>query len=258
VLRPLALVGNLTCDLVDGAPPRIGGAPYYAAMAWHELDTTGLIFTRCGPAERDAYINHLSPLGEPVIVLDGTTTTEFSFYYEGLVRVMTVEKPGDTWTPEDVEVVPPGGWVHVAPLLRSDFPADTLAMLAHGRHLSLDGQGLVRNPRPGPLVLDAEYDPAMLEHVQILKLAEEEAEVLGDVDKLGVPEVIVTYGDRGSCVYTDGRADEVAAWPVAADPTGSGDAFSAAYLAGRSEGLTPVASAERASRVVETILSLRL
>jgi sugar/nucleoside kinase (ribokinase family) len=258
VLRPLALVGNLTRDLVDGAPPRIGGAPYYAAMAWHELETTGLIFTRCGRAERDEYVHHLSSLGEPVVVLEGTTTTEFSFYYEGVVRVMTVEKPGDTWTPEDVEVVPPGGWVHVAPLLRSDFPADTLAALARGRHLSLDGQGLVRNPQPGPLELDADYDPAMLEHVQILKLADEEAEVLGDVDKLGVPEVIVTYGDRGSCVYTDGRADEVAAWPVAADPTGSGDAFSAAYLAGRSEGLTPVVAAERASRVVETILSSRL
>ncbi len=41
----------------------------------------------------------------------------------------------------------------------------------------------------------------MLEHVQILKLAEEEAEVVGAVDKLGVPEVLVTYGERGSLVY---------------------------------------------------------
>jgi sugar/nucleoside kinase (ribokinase family) len=257
VLRPLALVGNLTRDLVDGAPPRIGGAPYYAAQAWHELHTTGLIFTRCGPAERDAYVHHLSSLGLPVVVLEGTKTTEFSFYYEGVVRVMTVEQPGDTWTPEDADLVPAGSWVHVAPLLRSDFPADTLAAFAGGRHLSLDGQGLVRNPEPGPLKLDTDYDPAMLEHVQILKLAEEEAEVLGAVDKLGVAEVIVTYGDRGSCVYAEGRAEKVAAWPIAADPTGSGDAFSAAYLAGRSEGLSPVAAAERASRVVEALLSSR-
>ena len=72
-----------------------------------------------------------------------------------------------------------GGWVHVAPLLRSDFPAETLAALARGRRLSFDGQGLVRASEPGPLRLDADFDPAMLEHVQILKLAEEEAEVVG-------------------------------------------------------------------------------
>ncbi len=100
---------------------------------------------------------------------------------------MTVVQPGDVWTPEDCSVVPSGGWIHVAPLLRSDFPAETLATLAHGRHLSLDGQGLVRASELGPLRLDADFDPAMLEHVQILKLAEEEAEVVGAIDKLGVP-----------------------------------------------------------------------
>ena len=116
----------------------------------------------------------------------------------------------------------------------------------------------MRVPEPGPLRLDANYDPALLEHVQILKLAEEEAEVVGAVDKLGVPEVLVTYGERGSRVYVDGHVEDVGAWPVAADPTGSGDAFSAAYLAGRSEGLTPVSAARRAATVVEAMLSERV
>ena len=101
--------------------------------------------------------------------------------------------------------------MHAAPLLRSDFPAETLAALARGRHLSLDGQGLVRSPETGPLRLDADFDPAMLEHVQILKLAEEEAEVIGAIDRLGVPEVLVTFGPRGSCVYYEGRAEDVGA-----------------------------------------------
>src|SRR5204863_8120307 len=99
------------------------------------------------------------------------------------------------------------------------------------------GQGLVRARERGPLRLDAEFDPAVLEHVSILKLAEEEAQVLlGEVDeasvrRLGVPEVLVTYGSRGSVVFADGRADEIAASPVARDPTGSGDAFAVSYLA---------------------------
>jgi sugar/nucleoside kinase (ribokinase family) len=168
---------------------------------------------------------------------------------------MMVDQAGDSWSPADAEAVPRGAWVHVAPLLRSDFPVDTLAALAKGRRLSLDGQGLVRVSEEGPLRLDADFDPALLANVQILKLAEEEAEVVGAVDRLGVREVLVTYGARGSRVYYEGRAEEVGAWPVAADPTGSGDAFSAAYLAGRSRGLTPVSAARRATAVVGALLT---
>ena len=253
----LALVGNLSRDLVDRGPPRIGGAPYYAARAWRVLGSRATIVTRCGPEEREDYARRLSALGLPVVVLPGTRTTSFSFYYDGDVRVMTVEEPGDSWAPADADVVPPGAWMHVAPLLRSDFPPETLAALAHGRRLSLDGQGLVRVPEPGPLRLDADFDPALLTHVQILKLAEEEAEVVGAVDRLDVPEVLVTYGPRGSRVYVDGRSEDVGAWPVAADPTGSGDAFSAGYLAGRAAGLSPVAAARRATALVSALLTGR-
>src|SRR5205823_623776 len=70
-----------------------------------------------------------------------------------------------------------------------------------GRRLSFDGQGLVRPPRTGPLELDADYDPELLRHVSILKLAEEEAAVLGDLSALDVPEIVVTHGTRGCHVH---------------------------------------------------------
>ena len=114
---------------------------------------------------------------------------------------------GDPWTPEEArgwvaEALRGAGWVHVAPLARSDFPAETLAELAHGRRLSLDGQGLVRAPQTGPLQQDADYDPALLEHVSILKLSEEEARLLlGGVDErslrlLQVPDGGAVIGRR--------------------------------------------------------------
>ena len=37
-----------------------------------------------------------------------------------------------------------------------------------------------------------------------LKLAEEEAEIVGDVSALGVREVIVTHGSRGATVHAAG------------------------------------------------------
>ena len=256
-MPPLALVGNLSRDVVDGGPPRIGGAPYYAARAWRALGARATIYTRCGPDDRGAFARQLSVVGLPVVMLPGTATTSFSFHYEEQRRVMSVEHTGDSWTPADVGAVEAGAWVHVAPLLRTEFPADTLAALARGRRLSLDGQGLVRVAEVGPLRLDADFDPTMLAHVQILKLAEEEADVIEAVDGLGVPEVLVTYGPRGSCLYLHGRAQRVGAWPVAADPTGSGDAFSAAYLAGRAQGLAPLSAARRATALVSALLTRR-
>jgi sugar/nucleoside kinase (ribokinase family) len=145
--------------------------------------------------------------------------------------------------------------VHVAPLLRSDFPAETLARVALGRRLSLDGQGLVRVPELGELRLDDDYDPAVLEHVQVLKLAEEEAEALGDPAALPVPEVIVTHGVRGATVYAGGRADRVSAFGIDTDPTGAGDAFSVAYVAARAGGVPPLTAARRATAVVADMLA---
>ena len=254
----LALVGNLSRDLVDSGPPRIGGAPYYAALAWRELGSRATLVTRCGPEERGPYLRQLSALGLPVLMLPGTATTSFAFHYEGETRVMRVVHAGDRWTPTDMRNVPRGAWVHVAPLLRSDFPAETIAALSRDRQVSFDGQGLVRAGVEGPLRLDADFDRELLRHIDILKLAEEEAEVVGSIDRLGVREVIVTYGHHGSRLYVDGRSEAIRAWHVATDPTGSGDAFSAAYLAARSHGLAPRSAARRATALVEQLLMRRM
>ena len=77
----------------------------------------------------------------------------------------------------------------------------------------LDGQGLVRVPKTGPLALDADYDPDMLRHVAILKLGDDEARAIaGDAEleslaSLGVPEVVVTFGLEGSLVLARGHRD---------------------------------------------------
>jgi sugar/nucleoside kinase (ribokinase family) len=260
---PLALVGNLSRDVVDGGPPRIGGGAYYGARALGALGVRASVVTRCGPEERPSYLRRLASLGLPVRALRGRTTTSFALRYDGDRRAMDVAAIGDSWSVGDIDAVEPGAWVHVAPLLRDDFPAETLAALARRRRLSLDGQGLVRVRRVGPLTLDGDFDPAVLAHVMILKFAEDEARVvLGDLDEsgvagLGVPEVVITYGSRGSVVFAEGRATEVDAWPIARDPTGSGDAFAAAFLAARANGHAPVAAARRATALVAALLAGR-
>jgi sugar/nucleoside kinase (ribokinase family) len=265
-VRPLAVVGNLSRDRVDGGAPRIGGAPFWGARALRLLAIRALLAVRCADADRALLARPLVALGVPVIWLGGTATAGFSIRYEGDRREMTVDGIGDTWTPEDLSGLGAARCVHVGALARSDFPAETLAALARGRQVSFDGQGLVRPARTGPLELDGDYDPKVLRHVAVLKLAEEEARALvGEPDEpalrsLGVPEVVVTFGSRGSLVLANGRLEEVATQPVAGevDPTGAGDAFAVAYLAARAGGHAPAASARRAGALVTGLLGGRL
>jgi sugar/nucleoside kinase (ribokinase family) len=175
---------------------------------------------------------------------------------------MTLVDPGEPWRDATgaLDALGAAEWVQIGALTNRDFPAETLAALACGRQLLLDGQGLVRPPRPGPLVLEGSSDRQGLEHVSVLKLSEEEAAALGGHDerslaRLGVPEVLVTLGDRGSVVFAEGMLDRVPAVPVdATDPTGAGDGFAAAYLVARSRGAGPVDAARFAAEGVARLL----
>ena len=251
----IALVGNFSRDHLPGRPPVVGGGVYHGARALQRLRVPARIVARCAEADRAELVPKLARLGTPVRYVHGSSTAEFGIAYEGDRRIMLVEALGDAWAPADLPELPSGRWAHVAPLSRHEFPAETLAALARGRRLSLDGQGLVRAPELGPLQLDADYDPAVLRHVWVLKLAEEEAEVVGDVTSLGVREVVVTRGSRGSTVFWAGRSEHVRAHPLSADPTGAGDAFAVAYVVSRNAGFPPPSAARRATAVVASLLT---
>ena len=266
-MRGLAIAGNVAVDRIDGGPPSPGGCPSFAALALRMLGREGQILTRYAEEDGQLFESLLSNLGVPVTTLPAADTNGFGFRYEGERRTMTVDAIGQSWSPADADALDPSvGWVHVAPLLRSDFPADALNALADGRVLSYDGQGLVRVPELGPLKVDAAFDPALLEPVSILKLAEEEAVTVaggtfdGDHARaLGPKEILVTYGSAGCTLFVDGDDEHVpAAWPVLeVQATGAGDVFMVGYLAARSDGEEPRPAAEVASELVARMLDER-
>jgi sugar/nucleoside kinase (ribokinase family) len=262
----LAVIGSLSRDLVDGGDPRPGGAVFYAARALRALGSRATLVTKCAPEHRAELLPALSRLGVPVAWHPAHSTTTFSFSYDGEQRRMEVAAVGDAWTAAEAAADLHGArWIHIGALLRSDFPPKTLRALGRGHVLSLDGQALVRPSRVGPLTLDADYDPAVLRSVRILKLSEEEAlVVLGELEEervraLGVAEVVVTLGSRGVLVFTAEGVERLAVDVLRGiDPTGAGDSFGAAYLAGRSTGHAPRAAARRAAAVTAGLLSGRL
>jgi sugar/nucleoside kinase (ribokinase family) len=250
----IALVGNLSCDLFPGRMPRVGGGAYHGARALRRLHTQAQVITRCETTDRETLLPPLVRLGTPVQWIRGTSTSTFAFEFDGEHRRMDVEGIGEPWMPSDLSLPPRTRWVHLAALFRGEFPAQTVASLARRCRISLDAQGLVRAPELGPLRLDADYDPEVLRHVWVLKLADEEAKVVGDVTALGIREVVVTHGSRGSTVYCGGTSEFVPARALDVNATGAGDAFAVAYVAGREAGLRPAGAARRATAVVAAVL----
>jgi len=257
----VAVVGNLSLDLVDGGPPRPGGPPHYAAHALAALGAAAIVRAKCAEVDRERLLPSLEALGLPVEWRPGATTATYAFSYDGDVRSMDVRELGSPWSPDDVAGLE-ADWVHVGALFRGEFPAETLAALAElGVRLSFDGQGLVRPAETGPLVLQPEPQPSFLRYVSVLKLSEEEALALvGGLDEeplseLGVPEVIVTLGSRGCIVIVERQLFRVPADPLDVEPTGAGDAFAAAYVVERSRGRAPLEAAETATQLVHELLA---
>ena len=263
----MGVVGLVSLDRVDGGLPRLGGAPFYAAQALRVLGHPARLVTKLAPDDSG---RGLHALGIPTAV--GTAPKTISFRIENDSdgsRRLELEEPGDPWTIEEARgwvarELAGADWVHAGALTRADFPAETLAVLARGRTLSFDGQGLVRSSLVGPVELDAAYDPAVLRHVSVLKLSQEEADALGirlddrSLGSLGVREIVVTVGDKGCVVYADGLAELVPTRRIdVADPTGAGDQFMAAYLAYRRGGHSPTSAARLAAALVAQLLARR-
>ncbi len=260
----IAAIGHLSRDVVAGAPPRPGGPVFYSARALAHLGVDAQAAASCAAADRAHLLPPLEAFGLPVTWFESETTTAYGFHYEGDRRIMRQESVGEPWTPERaLEAVGDAAWIHVGALVRTDFPEAALAALAEGdRLLLVDGQGLVRTPALGPLQTDGEIG-GVLRHVTILKLNEEEAETLvGSSDpeqlrSLGVPEVILTLGSKGSFVVTESAVEHVQAKEIAGpvDPTGAGDTIAAGYLTARAGGAEPVEAGRYAAEKVAAFLA---
>ncbi len=269
-MSSIAVIGNLSRDIVAGAAPRPGGAVYYAARAVARIGAEARIVTRCAAADASDLLPRLEVFGVPVTFRAGKRTTAFTFHYEGDHRVMHVDDIGDPWTVADAtgwvaDAIGDAKWIQIGALLRADFSASTLAALAGDRRLLLvDAQGLVRLAGVGPLERDADIDPAVLGSLAVLKLNEDEARILaGGVEPqllraLGVPEIVLTLGSAGALLVTDSHAERIARIPVegAIDPTGAGDSFSAAYVSARARGAAPVEAARAANALAADLISV--
>lgn len=245
-LRAVA-VGHVTHDRY-GDTLMAGGSAFYGAHVFRQFGAQTQLFTAVG---EDFECHRDLETFETRVLMGGNTTKFSNFYPTGAARVQTIE-------------------AQAPPLLAAQFPpefrgADVLFIApvmgetmgpgwveaAGARVVGVGLQGFLRRGmesyRGGRLIETHPemFDLSVLRGVDVVFLSEEDVAQVGRsafVASLmqAVPIVVVTAGDQGCTVYSQGDAHHVGVYPTdAIDPTGAGDSFAAAMSLGLGLGWAP-------------------
>lgn len=248
--KGIAVVGSTTIDknIYDNKNQlKIGGVTTYSGITYRRHGILTRIVTNV--AEQDLAI--LDKLGqEQITVQSGPTThtTQFSNIFIGDQRR---QKLPFTASPIKVNQIKgllnAVGCVHLGPLHPLDIESDCIDLLKEAKlPVFLDVQGYTRRIEDAEVYSGvANQIEASLKISRIVKANESEFESVlqyFDTDlasllaRYNIEEFIVTQGKKGGFVI-DSKNNRVRfnAMPVQfpGDPTGAGDIFFAAYIAGR-------------------------
>jgi sugar/nucleoside kinase (ribokinase family) len=271
------VIGSATLDEVVFAGRtrrKIGGVATYAAVTFSRHGLNTAVAANVAPGDTRLFRLYAD---EGLLWTNGPSraTTRFINRETETGRIQEMPSAADpiecaAWLAERPSI----RHVHLGPLHPGDIAPDTIAFAAGGGFfVSLDVQGYARCVRNGH-VIPAVSDrlEAALSAADAVKADESEWRLIldrygADTDslraRLGFGELLLTAGARGGRLFgADGSVVEYAPVPVpperVADPTGAGDVFFAAYLAGRRhEGWTERESLEHAARLAAAHVSGR-
>jgi sugar/nucleoside kinase (ribokinase family) len=242
----ICCIGHITLDKVvnpSGVVHMPGGTSFYFSHAMANLDIRYSLVTAIAGSEKHI-VSDLRDAGISVNAMPSTNTVCFENIYGAnqdsrTQRVLQKADPFDVSSFLDVDA----GIYHLGPLLGDDIPLSLIKYLSAKGIVSLDVQGYLRLVKDeNVLATDWSDKTEALPYVDILKANDEELAVLtgcGDIREgamiladLGVNEVIVTLGSKGSLIYKDGVFYEIPAYTPdeVVDATGCGDTYMAGYL----------------------------
>lgn len=267
------VVGHVTKDLIriPGRPDRTmpGGSAFYVSVALARLGARVKVVTKL--AEADAtLVEPLKEAGVEVVVLASAYTTVFENTYSGAQlssRQQRVPSVADAFVAEDLAGLS-ADLIHLGPLTAGEMTSGVFpAAKEVAPRVSFDAQGVLRQiegqavvPISPPNLRD------LLAPVDILKVDDSEGAALTGhapperaaeaLAGMGPSEVLVTFADRGSLLFTGGAPARIDAIPPSeiVDATGCGDTFLSGYVAARLQKAAP----EQAARLAAAAASLKL
>lgn len=242
-------IGHVTKDVVNNSF-RLGGSVTYSAHTASKLGLKAAVVTSAGP---DVNLTCAFE-GIEVCCIESPVTTTFKNVYLKEGRQQSIQTVARRLRANDV----PRAWlvtpiVHLAPVA-DELDADLVATFPQAL-IGATPQGWLRGWDEQGRVYVKKWPEAekVLTHTSVLILTEEDLGPYSSIIEAyttKVPVLVITEGERGARVHTEGQWHHVPAFPaVEIEPTGAGDVFAAAYLAYYAEGWDPIASARFANCV---------
>ncbi len=177
--------------------------------------------------------------GDPLIM--ATVGQDGTDYLERLANQITAFHPGAMMQSHQNQIAD-AGKVRIAIVA----PDGRDAMLQHARDCASAGIDLIFDPGQGMPMFNGEELKHFIEMATYVAVNDYEAELLMErtgltLDQIAqrVKALIVTRGELGADIFTDGTVLRIPCVPVAqvVDPTGCGDAFRAGMLYGLTKGM---------------------
>ena len=222
----IALIGNLSRDLVPAARRRSAAGRSTARARCSALRVPARIVARCAAADRDVAAAAARPARHARSLRDRRATRDLLVLLRrrpardadrGARRQLAAGRPARSCRRRA------GRTSHRS---RGTSSRPRRSPRSRGAAASRStGKGLVRVPEVGPLRLDADYDPEMLRHIWVLKLAEEEAEVRRRPLRARRARGAASRTARAARRSTPAARTSVTPARLDVDPTGAGDAF---------------------------------
>ncbi|MEO6284592.1 MAG: PfkB family carbohydrate kinase [Dyadobacter sp.] len=242
----ICTIGHITLDKVVTAQSvkyMPGGTSFYFSKALRQFDLKYMLVTAL--AEEESHI--VAGLRDENIEVF-SQNSPYTVYFENIYsanqdhREQNVLHKAAPFTVAQMPAID-AKIFHLGPLLSDDIAVDLLKSLASKGMVSLDIQGYLRYVKDKKVFYeDWANKKEALQHVSILKANEFEMEVVtgtSDVREgaqyladLGVKEVIITLGSKGSLIFKDNHFFRIPAFKPSAvvDATGCGDTYMAGYL----------------------------
>lgn len=248
----ICCIGHITLDKVITPILEVnmpGGTSFYFSNALSKMNLNYSLLTSIAPSE--SYITDgLTAKGIHTEVFWGKHTVCFEniYSFDQDHRQQRVLEKAEPFSMDQLAHVDAKTY-HLGPLLADDIPVSMIKLLSRKGIVSLDVQGYLREVKDRQvLAIDWTEKHAALPYVGILKANETEMEVLTGFNNIyegakaladmGVKEVVITLGSKGSVIYSDGIFHEIPAYQPASvvDATGCGDTYMAGYLYKKAKG----------------------
>jgi len=250
----ICTIGHITLDKVvttQSVKFMPGGTSFYFSKALQNFDLNYILVTALG-SEENYIVENLREANIEVHAL----LSEFTVHFENIYsqnqdhreqNVLHTAASFDVAQMPDLEAK----IFHLGPLLSDDISLALVKHLASKGEVSLDIQGYLRYVKDKKVYYrDWADKKEALSHITYLKANEFEMQAVTGTTNvqdgakyladLGVKEVLITLGSKGSVVYADGHFHEIPAYKPTAivDATGCGDTYMAGYLLQKVRGLS--------------------